>query len=129
MSIPKTAPNPLSSGKNAEANAHWHQLEGKEAARRLSVDLTHGLASDEVKRRQAEFGMNQMTARRGTPAWVKFLQQFNQALVYQFPPRPLSNGPLVLPASSPRAESARARREGNSTSACSAQKSSPKFAT
>ncbi len=60
----------------------WHQLEANEVLLRLNADGSQGLTGDEVKRRQAEFGLNQMTARRGTPAWVKFLQQFNQALVY-----------------------------------------------
>ncbi len=63
-------------------NVHWHQLEVTEVARLLEVDLTKGLSQEEVKRRQAKFGLNQMTPRRATPAWVKFLQQFNQALVY-----------------------------------------------
>ncbi len=62
--------------------AVWHQLAAEETARRLEVNFAQGLSDDEVKRRQAEFGLNQMTARRGTPAWVKFLQQFKQALVY-----------------------------------------------
>ncbi len=62
--------------------APWHQLSAEDTARRLEVDFRLGLSAEEVKRRQAEFGLNQMTARRGTPAWVKFLQQFNQALVY-----------------------------------------------
>jgi magnesium-transporting ATPase (P-type) len=60
----------------------WHQLPTQEAAQRLEVDLDQGLSPDAVKRRQAEFGLNRMTARRGTPAWLRFLQQFNQALVY-----------------------------------------------
>ena len=60
----------------------WHQLDTEAVLQRLEVAFQKGLSADEVKRRQAEFGLNQMTARRGTPAWVKFLQQFNQALVY-----------------------------------------------
>lgn len=62
--------------------AAWHTLSPREVAQLLDVDPERGLSSDEVKRRQAEYGLNQMTARRGTPAWVRFLQQFNQALVY-----------------------------------------------
>ena len=50
--------------------------------RRLEVDLKNGLASDEVKRRQAKFGFNRITARPGTPSWVKFLQQLHAPLVY-----------------------------------------------
>jgi len=60
----------------------WHTLPTEEVIQRLEANLQQGLAAEEVKRRQAKFGLNQMTARRGTPAWVKFLQQFNQALVY-----------------------------------------------
>lgn len=67
--------------KQAEAHP-WHQLDAEAVLQRLAVTLQEGLSADEVKRRQAELGLNQMTTRRGTPAWVKFLQQFNQALMY-----------------------------------------------
>ena len=50
--------------------------------RLLEVDLSTGLAADEVRRRQAKFGPNRITARRGTASWRKFLQQFNAPLVY-----------------------------------------------
>ena len=60
----------------------WHQLPAEEVVQFLSVDLAAGLSSAEVKNRQKEFGPNRVTARRGTPAWLKFLQQFNQPLVY-----------------------------------------------
>jgi len=82
LSVPNKESHPISLGNNVEMNAPWHQLETQEASRRLSVDFHQGLSAEEARRRQAEFGLNQMTARRGTPAWVKFLQQFNQALVY-----------------------------------------------
>jgi len=64
------------------APSHFHQLHSEEVLRLLDVDLKSGLAGEEVKHRQAKFGLNRITARRGTPAWVKFLQQFNQPLVY-----------------------------------------------
>ncbi len=64
------------------ANTNWHQLPAVEVVRLLDVDLKTGLAGEEVQRRQVKFGLNRITARRGTPAWVKFLQQFNQPLVY-----------------------------------------------
>lgn len=41
-----------------------------------------GLTGEEVAHRQREFGPNRVTAQRGTPARLKFLQQFNQPLVY-----------------------------------------------
>jgi len=60
----------------------WHQLQTTEVVQLLDVDLETGLAASEVKHRLAKFGPNSITARRGTPAWLRFLQQFNQALVY-----------------------------------------------
>ena len=60
----------------------WHQLPADEVVRTLGVNLSTGLSADEVGKRQKEFGPNRVTARRGTPAWLKFLKQFNQPLVY-----------------------------------------------
>lgn len=60
----------------------WHALAPDAAARRLGVDVTRGLAADEVARRQAEHGPNRMSARRGRPAWQRFLLQFHAPLLY-----------------------------------------------
>ena len=60
----------------------WHQLPVEEAVQFLDVNLATGLSAEEARRRQGEFGLNRVTARRGTPGWMKFLQQFNQPLVY-----------------------------------------------
>ena len=64
------------------AKTPWHQLHIDEVVGLLKTDLSVGLSAVEVERRQKEFGLNQVTAHRGTPAWMKFLQQFNQPLVY-----------------------------------------------
>jgi Ca2+-transporting ATPase len=61
---------------------HWHQLQAEEIVRLLEADLTNGLSDAEVKHRLEKFGPNVVRARRGTPAWLKLLQQFNQPLVY-----------------------------------------------
>jgi len=63
-------------------NSTWHQLQAEEIVRLLDVDLETGLVAEEVKRRQEKFGLNRITAHRGTSLWLKFLQQFNQPLVY-----------------------------------------------
>jgi len=68
--------------KRSTSPTHWHQLQAADVVRLLDVDLQTGLTGAEVERRQQKFGLNRITARRGTPAWVKFLQQFNQPLVY-----------------------------------------------
>ena len=59
----------------------WHHAASAEILRLLDVELRTGLDSEEVARRQKEFGPNRVRAPRGTPAWLKFLQQFNQPLV------------------------------------------------
>ena len=64
------------------ATTAWHQLHLDEVVRLLESDLSTGLSTAEVQRRLEEFGPNRVTARRGTPAWLKFLRQFNQPLVY-----------------------------------------------
>ncbi|HEX5398138.1 MAG TPA: cation-transporting P-type ATPase [Verrucomicrobiae bacterium] len=60
----------------------WHQLSAEDVVGILGVNLSSGLSAEEVLRRQKEFGPNRVTKRHGTPAWLKFLQQFNQPLVY-----------------------------------------------
>jgi cation-transporting P-type ATPase F len=60
----------------------WHQLPVEKVMEFLGVNSSTGLSAAEVRRRQKEFGPNRITARRGTAGWIKFLQQFNQPLVY-----------------------------------------------
>ena len=60
----------------------WHHLHAEEVVRLLEADLKAGLAGAEVKRRLEKYGPNTVQPRRGTPGWRKFLQQFNQPLVY-----------------------------------------------
>jgi cation-transporting ATPase F len=60
----------------------WHSITAEEAASSLGVSMAEGLSAAEVTRRQAESGPNRVSARRGRPAWLKFLQQFHQPLVY-----------------------------------------------
>jgi len=59
----------------------WHQLPASEVTQFLDVNLATGLSADEVRRRQKEHGPNRVTARRGTPTWLKFLKQLSQPLV------------------------------------------------
>jgi len=66
----------------ADGRSSHHALEIGEVAAQLAVDIRCGLSSAEAAERQQRFGLNRITARRGTPAWLKFVQQFNQPLVY-----------------------------------------------
>jgi len=60
----------------------WHALSTDEVIKRLVVDVSRGLSSDEVKKRRDHFGLNQITPKKGTPLWLRFLMQFHQPLIY-----------------------------------------------
>ncbi|MDD4980489.1 MAG: cation-transporting P-type ATPase [Candidatus Omnitrophica bacterium] len=60
----------------------WHSLAADEVIKRLEVDISTGLSSDEVKKRRDRFGLNQITPKKGTPLWLRFLLQFHQPLIY-----------------------------------------------
>lgn len=60
----------------------WHHLSVQETGQQLNSDLDAGLAPEAVSQRQEEFGPNQLTADPGTSPWMRFLQQFNQPLLY-----------------------------------------------
>lgn len=63
-------------------NGMCHHLPVDDILSHLAVTLGIGLSTAEVRKRQMEFGPNRATPRRGRSAWVKFLQQFNQLLIY-----------------------------------------------
>ncbi len=47
-----------------------------------STSLDAGLPQEEAAVRLRQFGPNEVTARRGRPAWLRFLLQFHQPLLY-----------------------------------------------
>ena len=68
--------------KTRDEAKRWHHLEIGEVLEQLQTDSKQGLPSQEIATRQQKYGLNVVTAKRGTPAWVRFLQQFNQPLLY-----------------------------------------------
>jgi Ca2+-transporting ATPase len=56
-------------------------LPGDEVLRLLEVEMRTGLPEAEARRRLAKLGPNRITARPGTPPWVRFVRQFRQPLV------------------------------------------------
>ena len=78
-----SASGPELSSPNAKtADKVWHQLPADEVVQLLGANVSTGLPAAEVQRRQKESGSNRVTAQRSTPAWLNFLKQFNQPLVY-----------------------------------------------
>jgi magnesium-transporting ATPase (P-type) len=61
---------------------HWHHLPEAEVADFLDADAERGLDRLEAEERQRRFGPNALTPRKGRRPLLRFLDQFNQALVY-----------------------------------------------
>ena len=61
---------------------HWHHLPATEVRQLLETNLDAGLDLFEVKHRQEQFGRNQLTPRKGRSAWMRFLLQFHNPLIY-----------------------------------------------
>ena len=61
---------------------HWHHLDPTEVADLLDSDPVGGLDRLEVEERQRRFGPNALTPPKGRHPLLRFLDQFNQALVY-----------------------------------------------
>jgi len=60
----------------------WHSLTTDDVVTLLHADEHKGLDLFEAKHRLEKVGPNVITPARGTPAWLRFLEQFNQPLVY-----------------------------------------------
>ncbi len=61
---------------------HWHHLPAAEVLDLLDADGELGLDCFEVAERQKRFGSNSLTPPEGKSALLRFLEQFQQALVY-----------------------------------------------
>jgi len=61
---------------------HWHHLPQEEVLDLLNTDPDKGLDRFEAEDRQQNFGPNALTQRKGQGPLLRFLLQFNQALVY-----------------------------------------------
>src|SRR5690606_39449679 len=68
--------------QSADQTVAWLALDVDGVFQRLAVDPAKGLTTAEAASRLEKHGPNEVSKRRGTPAWLKFFEQFNQALVY-----------------------------------------------
>ncbi|MDH6061665.1 cation-transporting P-type ATPase [Chrysosporum bergii ANA360D] len=60
----------------------YHAIAAQEAAQAFNCNPETGLTLGEVNKRQEKFGKNELKGKPGKPAWLRFLLQFNQALLY-----------------------------------------------
>lgn len=60
----------------------YYQQSALKVAEELNINPEQGLNSSEVHHRLEKFGRNELKAKPRKPAWLRFLSQFNQALLY-----------------------------------------------
>ena len=62
--------------------SHPHGLAEAEVFKTLETDPAIGLSSSEVDQRQTQFGLNLLAQAKRKPAWVRFMLQFHNPLIY-----------------------------------------------
>lgn len=63
-------------------NLLWHNLDSEEVVKILRTDIKKGLSEEEVKNRQAEFGLNKLLEEKSLSRLKIFLEQFRSPLIY-----------------------------------------------
>ncbi|MFA5243229.1 MAG: cation-transporting P-type ATPase [Sulfuricella sp.] len=63
-------------------NQPWHHLPATEVAASLESEPERGLEPEEANRRQARFGLNRLTQKKGRGPLLRLLLQFHQPLIY-----------------------------------------------
>ncbi|WP_346293041.1 cation-transporting P-type ATPase [Sphaerothrix gracilis] len=67
----------------AEASSRsYHQYSIDQIAEQLKTDLNSGLTAEAVANRYEVYGWNELPVKPGKPAWLRFLLQFHQPLLY-----------------------------------------------
>lgn len=60
----------------------WHTLSEKQVVQTLASHPQTGLTHSEADMRHQQMGPNQLTAKGGKSPWLRFLEQFNEPLLY-----------------------------------------------
>lgn len=63
-------------------NYEWHTLGEQKVVQTLASHPEAGLTHEEATKRHQQMGANQLTAKSGKSSWLRFLEQFNQPLLY-----------------------------------------------
>ncbi|MCF6188577.1 MAG: cation-transporting P-type ATPase [Desulfobulbaceae bacterium] len=67
---------------NIELDKSWHHIAGDTVTTLLQSDQRKGLGLEEARQRLDRYGSNTLSARQGQSAWMRFLLQFHQPLIY-----------------------------------------------
>ncbi|MEH2387070.1 MAG: HAD-IC family P-type ATPase [Nostoc sp.] len=63
-------------------NYEWHTLGEQKVVQTLASHPEAGLTDEEATMRHQQMGANQLTSKSGKSPWLRFLEQFNQPLLY-----------------------------------------------
>ncbi|WP_017305181.1 cation-transporting P-type ATPase [Spirulina subsalsa] len=63
-------------------NHPYHAVSDQGVIESFNTNLEKGLTAEETARRYEEYGPNELEFQPGKPAWLRFLLQFNQPLLY-----------------------------------------------
>ncbi|BAY09237.1 ATPase, E1-E2 type [Calothrix sp. NIES-2098] len=63
-------------------NYEWHTLSTQEVVQTLTSHSQAGLSDEEAIARHERMGANQLTSKAGKSPWLRFIEQFNQPLLY-----------------------------------------------
>ncbi|MBD2731336.1 HAD-IC family P-type ATPase [Nostoc sp. FACHB-892] len=63
-------------------NYEWHTLGEQKVVQTLASHPEAGLTHEEATKRHQQMGANQLTGKSGKSSWLRFLEQFNQPLLY-----------------------------------------------
>lgn len=64
------------------ANECYYGRTGEEVTQLLESHAERGLSLSEISQRHKLYGLNELAVASGQPVWLRFLLQFNQALLY-----------------------------------------------
>ncbi|MCS6815133.1 MAG: HAD-IC family P-type ATPase, partial [Cyanobacteria bacterium] len=60
----------------------YHALSDSEIQEKFGTSIDSGLTPEDIARRYEQYGWNELQLKPGKPAWLKFLLQFHQPLLY-----------------------------------------------
>lgn len=82
MTADTIATNTFADSTKDLLNYEWHTLAEQQILQMLASHPEAGLTHKEATTRHQEMGANQLTTKDGKSPWLKFLEQFNQPLLY-----------------------------------------------
>ena len=79
--MPNKSPQIASAGRAGDAAPPWHALHLPEVGARLASSLDRGLSPEEIERRAAHFGANELIEKPPRPLWRMLLDQFTDFMI------------------------------------------------